>query len=285
MAPKTILITGCSTGGIGHGLALEFARKGLHVFATARSLSKMSDLENKANITLLPLDVISPSSIASAVAAVKDQTGGKLDYLVNNSGAGYAIPFLDADIAKSKAMFDVNVWGFVAVTQAFAPLVIAAQGTIVNISSITALLRTPYMALYSASKAAMDTASEVLRIEMQPLGVKVITAVTGAVRTHAFDNAQKHALPQDSVYRAAEKEIETRMNGEDVFTASTTEEYARRLVGDVLGGKSGHVYRGKFATAIRILGAVLPEFVADKVTSYGMGLEKVKASEVRSKVD
>ena len=101
MALKTVLITGCSSGGIGHGLALEFARRGFHVFATARSQSKMADLKELPNVTLLALDVISYSSIAEAVAGVKRQTGGTLDYLVNNSGAQYVMPMLDVDISKS----------------------------------------------------------------------------------------------------------------------------------------------------------------------------------------
>ena len=278
MAPKTVLITGCSAGGIGHGLAAEFARRGLHVFATARDLSKMTDLEKKANITLLSLDVTSSSSIADAVASVKSKTGGTLDYLVNNSGALYVMPILDVNIEKAKAMFDVNVWGVIAVAQAFAPLLIAAQGMVVNISSVTALLRTPWMGLYSASKAAGDMTSEILRVEMEPLSVKVMTVVTGAVRTQIFSKARVDPLPEGSVYRAAEQEIRKRMAGEDVFTASTTEEYARGVVSDVLAGKSGHTYRGKFSSTANILGAVLPEFVTNSLVTRGMGLDKVKES-------
>ena len=179
MALKTVLITGCSTGGIGHGLAIEFARRGLHVFATARSPAKMSDLEKTSNITLLTLDVTSPTSIAEAVTAVKTHTGGTLDYLVNNSGSVYAMPLLDADISAAKSMFDVNLWGVVAVTQAFAPLLMASQGMIVNISSVAAVMRAPWLSLYSASKAAGDLMGEILRTEMQPFGVKVMTVVTG----------------------------------------------------------------------------------------------------------
>ncbi|MCJ1324227.1 hypothetical protein MMC10_000889 [Thelotrema lepadinum] len=283
MARKTVLITGCSSGGIGHALAREFARRDVHVFATARSLSKMADLEKQANITLLTLDITSSSSIAGAVASVKSKTGGTLDYLVNNSGSQYVMPVLDLEIDKAKAMFDVNLWGLIAVTQAFAPLLIATQGTIVNVASIVSLLHAPWMALYSASKAAADMTSEILRIEMAPLGVKVITAVTGAVRTEIFTKAVVDPLPEDSMYRAAEQEIHKSMVGDDVFMASTTEEYARGLVSDTLGGKSGHVYRGKMATTVRIMNDVLPGAAIDAMMVRGKGLDKVKESAVKSK--
>ena len=144
MAIKSVLITGCSTGGIGGALALAFQKRGLHVFATARTLSKMSHLEKLPNVTLLTLDVTSSSSIATAVEAVEAQTGGTLDYLVNNSGGGLIMPTLDTDIEEAKRMFDVNLWGVLAVTQAFAPLVIAAKGSIVNGSSLASCLNPPW---------------------------------------------------------------------------------------------------------------------------------------------
>lgn len=145
MAPKSVLITGCSAGGIGFALAAAFQQRGLHVFATARTLSKMVDLEKLPNITLLSLDVTSSSSIAGAVNAVQAQTGGTLDYLVNNAGGGFIMPVLDTDIDEGRRLFEVNVFGVLAVTQAFAPLIIAAKGTVVNNSSIAGCIDAPYL--------------------------------------------------------------------------------------------------------------------------------------------
>ena len=280
MQQKSALVTGCSSGGIGHGLAVEFAKRGIHVFATARNLSKMSDLENVPNVSLLTLDVTSSSSIAAAVAAVKDKTGGTLDYLVNNSGAVYVMPLIDSDIEKAKAMFDVNVWGLVAVTQAFAPFIIAAQGMIINVSSIATMVRAPWMSLYGASKSAMDMASETLRHEMEPLGVKVMTVVTGVVKTQIFSNAAPDPLPSDSPYKAAEEQIQKRMRGEDIFTFATVESFAQSVVNDALAGKSGHTYRAKLASLLKVLAAILPESVIDMIAKNGTGLDKVKASSV-----
>lgn len=105
----------------------------------------MAGLEKKPNITLLPLDVTSAADVASAVEAVKSETGGKLDYLVNNSGRQYWMPLLDSDLDEGKALFEVNFWGVLRTIQAFAPLLIAAEGgTVVNVGSIVASLHPPY---------------------------------------------------------------------------------------------------------------------------------------------
>jgi 1-acylglycerone phosphate reductase len=94
MAPKTVLITGCSKGGIGDALAQEFHRKGVHVFATARSLSKISHLKDMG-ITTFELDVTSPDSIRNAISFVEKETEGRSDFLVNNAGMGtYLISLL-----------------------------------------------------------------------------------------------------------------------------------------------------------------------------------------------
>ena len=140
----TVLITGCSAGGMGSALAEVFHERGLHVFATARLRSKMSHLEKLPNMTLLELDVAVPFSIAAAVDVVRTKTNGKLDYLINNSGQGLVLPALDTEIDQARKMFDVNFWGVVNVVHAFAPLVIEAKGTIVNATSLAAVLHVPW---------------------------------------------------------------------------------------------------------------------------------------------
>jgi len=84
MPLDSVLITGCSAGGLGSAIAVAFQKRGIHVFATARDVSKMKHLSGIENITLLPLDVTSPTSIAEAAEFVKKSEigGGKLKYLV-----------------------------------------------------------------------------------------------------------------------------------------------------------------------------------------------------------
>lgn len=86
---KSVLITGCSAGGIGAGLAEVLQEKGYLVFATARNLSKIPQtLSNASNVKLLELDVLSSEAITAAVESVKRETNGRLDILINNSGSG-----------------------------------------------------------------------------------------------------------------------------------------------------------------------------------------------------
>ena len=141
---RTVLITGCSDGGIGSALAKTFQSHGLHVFATARSVSRMASLEQLPSVTLLSLDVTSSASIAATVEEVKRNTKGTLDFLVNNAAINQYSPVLDIDIGEAKSMFDTNYWGALEVTQKFAPLLIASKGTIVSISSISAHANIPY---------------------------------------------------------------------------------------------------------------------------------------------
>jgi short-subunit dehydrogenase len=145
---KYVLITGCSDNGIGSALAKSFHAKGLHIIATARNITKMQNLQSLPNITFLELDVTSPESITAAYTIVEKQTNGKLDYLVNNSGAGFVMPLLDSDIDMGKNMFEVNVWGVIRVTQVFAPLVVNAKGMIVNNVSTAACLGLPYQGMF-----------------------------------------------------------------------------------------------------------------------------------------
>jgi short-subunit dehydrogenase len=144
MAPKTVLITGSSVGGIGHALVLAFQKRGFTVFATARSLKKMTDLETLPNMHLIALDVTSPRSIAAAVKEVETQTGGKLDVLVNNAGVQYVMPLLDVDVEVGKSIFEVNYWAVVRMTQAFSDMLISAKGTIVNVGSAAGVLHLPF---------------------------------------------------------------------------------------------------------------------------------------------
>ncbi|GES62057.1 oxidoreductase [Aspergillus terreus] len=267
----TVLITGCSKGGIGSALAEAFHERGLHVFATARSISKMSQLENLPNVTLLELDVTCSCSIATAVETVTGLTGGQLNYLINNSGVGITLPILDTDLAKAKQLFDVNLWGTVAVTQAFAPLVIAAKGTIANNASLAAVLPAPWLGFYSASKAAIKAYTETLRHEMGPFNVKVVLLMTGVVETNLFNNFTRLSLPENSLYKGAAKEIAT----EPKMTKMPAADYAQRVVSDLLAGANGSVWRGKMASICWLMSSFVPTWLMDRALTKGRGLEHV----------
>jgi 1-acylglycerone phosphate reductase len=144
----SVLITGCSDDGIGYGLAAVFQKRGYHVFATARNPEKMSKLKGLDNVTLLTLDVTDKAQITAAVNAVREQTNGTLDYLINNAGRNHFMPILDEDLDVTRKLFENNVWGPLAVTQFFAPLLKQAKGTLVFLTSVSGYINVPYMGGY-----------------------------------------------------------------------------------------------------------------------------------------
>jgi 1-acylglycerone phosphate reductase len=156
MASKSVLITGCSAGGIGHALAITFQSHGYTVFATARSLKKMADLASLPNVHLLPLDVTDPASIAAVAKSIDDQTGGKLDILVNNAGQRYIMPALDLDIDTAKDLFEVNYWGPIRMVQAFSDMLIKAKGCVVNVGSGAGIVNLPFQSKQCAPLARQE---------------------------------------------------------------------------------------------------------------------------------
>src|SRR5438046_841061 len=115
---KTVLITGCSKGGLGDSLARAFHSRSYRVIATARNLKRIAHFTS-LGVETLALDVTSQSSIAECVSRVSSLTGGRLDILLNNSGGGYSMSLVDASLDDARKLFDLNVWSILAVTQAF----------------------------------------------------------------------------------------------------------------------------------------------------------------------
>jgi 1-acylglycerone phosphate reductase len=263
---KTILVTGCSDGGIGSSLALELQKRDHRVFAAVRNPSKASTLSSLPNIVIITLDVTSKDSIANAVETIQEQTGGRgLDVLINNAGGGVpTTPLVEADLDAGRRMFDVNFWGVLSMAQAFTPLLIQARGTIVNICSVGAIMHTPYLGLYDSSKAAITMASETMRLELKPLSVNVITAMVGMVESKFHDNLAEPQLREGSIYKPAEKWIKlssTPGQGNLSQYEMPLGKFSANMVDDILAGKSGKVWRGGFSTVSRISQWLLPSWV------------------------
>lgn len=243
---KTVLITGCSPGGIGHSLAQTFHANGLRVFATARSADALSSLSS-SGIETLPLTVDSEPSIQSCLAEVTARTKGRgLDFLVNNAGRSYTIPALDVDMEQVRATFDVNLFAVMRLVQVFSPLLIQAQGTIVMIGSLAAVVPYVFGSVYNASKAALHAYSNTLRVEMEPLGVKVITIVTGGVKSRISRVGRE--LPENSYYGELDEQYKRRQ-GHSQEGAMSNEDYARSVVRQVLPGGGPWPWRWLLADA------------------------------------
>lgn len=142
VAKKTALVTGCSTGGIGWAMTKVLHKRGYYVFATVRGgdPSKAEGLSDLGDVEILDVDVTDTDTIQRARDVVAKRTGGRLDLLMNNAGAEFVCPLLDTDIAEAKKLYDVNVWGPLAMVQAFAPLLVEAQGIVTNHTSIASVL-------------------------------------------------------------------------------------------------------------------------------------------------
>jgi len=206
---RSVLITGCSDGGLGSALAVAFHEAGFHVYATARTISKMKRL-SALGIETKELDVLSDSSIAKCVADIPD-----LDILVNNAGLTMTMTSTDTPMAEAKKIFDVNLWAVVALTQAFAPSLVRSKGMIVNHSSLASVIRMPLGAVYGASKAAIAQYSAIMRIELEPLGVRVVDLKTGVVgptnlevnKTKVDSAGSEDVLPKTSIFQPAKEVI------------------------------------------------------------------------------
>jgi NAD(P)-dependent dehydrogenase (short-subunit alcohol dehydrogenase family) len=227
IVPQTILVTGCSSG-IGRALAEEFARRGHSVYATARRIESLADLQHE-KIRHIALDVTDEGSICNAVTQVMEQSGG-IDMLVNNAGYGQMGPLLDTKPEHLRKQLETNVVGQMTLSNAIAPHMIEkGRGVIVNVSSISGIMVTPFAGAYCASKAAFTALSEAMRMELAPFGVKVMIVQPGGVRSKFGDNAASQlALAEDSRYRPIEKGIHARANASQQ-QAMPAEEVARDI--------------------------------------------------------
>ncbi|KAE8334571.1 hypothetical protein BDV24DRAFT_156749 [Aspergillus arachidicola] len=201
--PKSVLITGCGHGGFGEAMAKVYRAKGFQVFATLRNITKIGSLADYDGVQILELDVTSVESIHQCAQTVAKHTGGRLDVLVNNAGANAIVPLLDASLDEAKKVYDTNVWSIMAMVQAFAPMLIQAKGVVCNISSVSGEMVFAWAGIYSSSRSAGTRISETLRLEMAPLGVRVVTVILGGVQTSGNDpeNIADLELPPSSHYR------------------------------------------------------------------------------------
>ncbi|KAK9482626.1 hypothetical protein V1527DRAFT_475748 [Lipomyces starkeyi] len=276
MLEKTVLITGCSQGGVGAALVKAFRAKGYHVFATLRNMAKAGSLAGMDGVDLLELEVTSNESIQQCAKAVAKRTGGSLDVLVNNAGATYCIPLLDAPLDEAKKLYNLNVWSIVAMTQAFVPMLIRAKGVIANISSIAAKLTFAWSGIYNSSKAAETVLSETLRLELEPLGVRVVTVMLGAVDTGIFADIDDLALPENSYYHIARDFIDRQRKGLIYTTKQNRDVTAKNLVHDIVSGRSSYIWRGALSSLSWWLMSFLPDRLITSMMNSDNGLAEIR---------
>jgi NAD(P)-dependent dehydrogenase (short-subunit alcohol dehydrogenase family) len=193
--PGAILITGCSSG-IGRATAEHLLGKGHTVYATARRLESISDLE-RAGARTLALDVVDRESMSAAVQAVEAEHGA-VGGLVNNAGYAVSGAIEAVPLSAIREEFETNLFGYIQMAQLVLPgMRRRGTGRIVNLSSVAGRVTMPGAGAYAASKYAIEAVSDALRFEVRGFGVKVIVIEPGPIRT-SFTAAANAGLEQTS---------------------------------------------------------------------------------------
>jgi NAD(P)-dependent dehydrogenase (short-subunit alcohol dehydrogenase family) len=282
---KTVLITGASSG-IGRVCAALLARRGFRVFAGVRRLGDGDALRAESTdgghaVTPLQIDVTDDTTVTSAADALGvllEERG--LDGLVNNAGIGITAPveYISADALRRQ--FDVNVFGQIAVTQAFLPLVRRARGRIVNMGSVGSELAIPFGGALCASKSALKSLNDALRLELRSFGIQVVLVEPGAIHTPAVDKTLGdieeviRALPPEGVARYGDM---LRTFGERAYAreiSGSPPEVVARAVHDALTARRPRTRYvvGADAKTMVTLPRIVPERLLDLLRLRHLGL-------------
>ncbi len=195
-----VLITGCSTG-IGRATAERLAAGGNTVYATARKLDAIADLESKGCRTLA-LDVNDERSMQAAVTAV-EEAEGPLGALVNNAGYSQSGAVESVNIDDVRAQFETNVFGLIRMCQLVLPgMREAGRGRIVNVGSMGGKLTFPGGGIYHATKYSVEALSDAMRFEVKGFGVDVVLIEPGLIVTE-FATAATAAIDAGTGWRRA----------------------------------------------------------------------------------
>jgi NAD(P)-dependent dehydrogenase (short-subunit alcohol dehydrogenase family) len=264
---QVVLVTGASSG-IGSATATLLAERGHRVFGTSRSPAGAA---TPAGVEMLELDVRSDASVAACVEALLARAG-RIDAVVNNAGVVLFGESEGVSIDQAKEQFETNVFGTIRVVNAVLPAMRRqGRGRIVNMSSLVGLTGVPLLALYSASKFAIEGYSESLRYELRDFGISVSLVEPGWVRTALGEAAERPAAPvsaYDRMRRAALAAVGDRI--EHGLPPARVAEAILRAVGDP---KPRLRYRvGREATWIPRVRVVAPQARFEETTRRMFGL-------------
>lgn len=185
---KILFVTGVSSG-IGQATAKHFLDRGDLVVGTCRNLNAVSELQQKYPEKFIPclIDLADLSAIDKLPSFLKSHQIPDIDILVNNAGVALAAPFEFQNFSEVQNIIQVNVLSLMKVTQVLIPNLKVRRGRIINISSISGVNGAPFLAIYCASKHAVEGFSEALRREMMLYGIKVVVVGPGSIKTPIWD--------------------------------------------------------------------------------------------------
>jgi len=189
---KWTIVTG-ATGGIGAPLVARLVAEGFSVIAAARNPSRLSQLPGPGRLVSLQLDLEQPSTIEAAAERIAETVGGDgLSGLVNMAGIIVEGPVEAIPVSELRRQLEINVLGPFALTRALLPQLKQARGTVVNIGAISAHLTVPFYGPIAASKAALASLNDAMRLEFAQFGVKVFLIEPGAMKTGIFSTSRKN---------------------------------------------------------------------------------------------
>ena len=242
-----VLITGVSSG-IGRATAGKFAQQGCRVFGTVRNTAKAQAIPG---VTLIEMDIRDDASIARGIQTIIQQAQ-RIDVLVNSAGMTLLGAAEETSIAEAQTLFDTNLFGLLRVIKAVLPHMRAQRsGRIVNVSSVLGFLPAPYMALYSASKHAVEGLSETLDHEVRQFGIRVALVEPSFTKTNLDLNAPQTAsrIPDYD----AELGVVTRAIQNNVQKAPDPDGAAATIVDAALGAwKMRHTPKGEASLLARL---------------------------------
>jgi short-subunit dehydrogenase len=252
------LVTGASSG-IGLVTAQALRRDGYRVFGTSRKQTG----DTADGIMMLVCDVTDDASVQNSVEEVLHRAG-RIDLLVNNAGIGLLGAAEESTTAQAKAVFDVNVFGVMRMTNAVLPVMRRQySGRIINLSSILGLIPAPYNALYASTKHAIEGYSESLDHEVRTQGIRVILVEPGATRTSFEKNLTRADQPLGA-YDKARADAEKLMR-DIVAKGDAPEVVANAVVKAAHAEVPKRRYAvGKVARQVRFIRRFLPESFVDK---------------------
>jgi len=251
------LVTGAFSG-IGLATARALRRDGYQVFGTSRK----AVADTADGVTMLVCDVTDDASVEKLVEEVV-RRAGRIDLLVNNAGIGLLGGAEESSAAQAKALFDVNVFGVVRMTNAVLPIMRRqGRGRIVNLGSLLGLIPAPFNALYSSSKHAIEGYSESLDHEVRTQGIRVVLVEPGGIRTSFEDNITRADRPLP-VYDEVRAGAETLMR-EVIDTGDAPEVVADMVITAAKVAVPKRRYTaGKVAGQVRFIRRFLPESFVD----------------------
>lgn len=263
---KVVVVTGVSSG-IGRATAEKFAEQGCQVFGTVRNKEKAQGMPR---VTLVEMDIRDEASVQRGIEAIITQTK-RIDVLVNSAGVTLLGAMEEASIAEAQTLFDTNLFGLLRTIKAVLPHMRAQHsGRIVNISSVLGFLPAPYMALYSASKHAVEGLSETLDHEVRQFGIRVTLIEPSFTKTNLDLNAPQSAsrIPDYS----KELGVVSQAIQENVHNAPLPDGVADTIVAAALGPwKMRHTPKGE-ASLLAKLRRFMPAGPVEKGLRKTFGL-------------